>query len=97
MPSLVTVYNWLHNNEGFLKKYTRAKEESADTLADQLLEIADDASLDPNDKRVRIDARKWIASKMKPKKYGDKTALVGDTDDGSIKIHIIKGDDDLCR
>lgn len=25
--------------------------------------------------RLRVDARKWIASKLKPKKYGDKTEV----------------------
>ena len=28
--------------------------------------------------RLRIDTRKWIASKLKPKKYGDKLELSGD-------------------
>lgn len=28
--------------------------------------------------RLRIDTRKWIASKLKPKKYGDKIELAGD-------------------
>lgn len=33
-------------------------------------------------KRLRIDTRKWIASKLKPKKYGDtKTNLLGNVDD----------------
>jgi hypothetical protein len=51
---------------------TRAREDQADTLADEILDIADDSSLDPSDRRVKIDARKWIASKLKPKTYGDK-------------------------
>ncbi|MGL1921975.1 MAG: terminase small subunit protein [Hyphomicrobiales bacterium] len=28
--------------------------------------------------RLRIDARKWLMGKMKPKKYGDRTILAGD-------------------
>ena len=32
--------------------------------------------------RLRIDARKWIASKLKPKKYGDKTAMEHSGPDG---------------
>ncbi len=85
MPSIVAVYKWLDQYPDFVKKYTRAKDESADTLADQILDISDDADLDHNDKRIRIDARKWIASKLKPKKYGDKLELGGD--DGSPLIH----------
>jgi hypothetical protein len=28
--------------------------------------------------RLRIDARKWVASKLKPKKYGDRQVIAGD-------------------
>ena len=30
--------------------------------------------------RLRVDARKWFASKLAPKKYGDKLELAGDPD-----------------
>lgn len=30
--------------------------------------------------RLRVDARKWYASKLAPKKYGDRTTLAGDQD-----------------
>lgn len=30
--------------------------------------------------KLRIDTRKWIASKLKPKKYGDKLELSGDAE-----------------
>jgi len=33
-----------------------------------------------NRSRLRIDTRKWIASKLKPKKYGDKLELSGDAE-----------------
>jgi len=72
MPAKVTVLKWLRDNEEFATHYTRAKEEQADSLEDDILAVADNPSLDPADKRVRIDARKWIAAKLKPKKYGDK-------------------------
>ena len=39
--------------------------------------------------QIRIDARKWIASKMKPKKYGDTTHLVG-ADGGAIQVQHTK-------
>jgi hypothetical protein len=29
---------------------------------------------------LRVDARKWMAGKLRPKKYGDKTILSGDPD-----------------
>ena len=33
----------------------------------------------------RIDARKWTAMKLKPKKYGERVALAGDAD-SPIKV-----------
>ena len=56
----------------FATQYARAMDARSEKLADEIVEIADDPDLDPNDKRVRVDARKWIASKLKPKKYGDR-------------------------
>ncbi len=66
--------------------YVRAREDQADTLADEIVAIADDGSNDTYEKdgvvltnqdvvarsRLRVDARKWVAAKLKPKKYGDK-------------------------
>ncbi len=87
MPSKATVFNWLAKNEAFLDNYTRAREAQADTLADEICDIADDGTndylSDENGRKVvnqeviarsrlRVEARKWIASKLKPKKYGDR-------------------------
>jgi hypothetical protein len=75
MPELKTVYNWLHNHDSFLQKYARAKQDSADAMANELEDIADRVlrgELDPNAARVAADIIKWSASKLKPKKYGDK-------------------------
>jgi hypothetical protein len=88
---------WLRTRADFLNQYTRAKEESADALTDEMLDISDDASNDwmrrnTDEKgapgwyangdhiqrsRLRIETRKWIASKLKPKKYGDKVTHEG--------------------
>lgn len=89
MPDVSTVYRWLVANETFREMYTRAREDQADTLADQIIEIADDGINDTYKKdgvevtnqdviarsRLRVDARKWIAAKLKPKKYGEKLDL----------------------
>lgn len=71
MPAKITVLMWLRTNEEFLNQYTRARTEQADSLADEITDIAD-TETDANKARVRIDARKWVASKLKPKVYGDK-------------------------
>ncbi len=82
MPSRETVYEWLHDDAAFSDNYTRAREAQADYFADEISHIADTES-DPNKARVRIDARKWAAGKLKPKVYGDKLDITGDL---SIKL-----------
>jgi hypothetical protein len=73
MPAISTVFLWLSKYPEFSEQYARAKEESAEFHADGMIEIADNASLEEVQKaRLQIDTRKWVASKLKPKKYGDK-------------------------
>lgn len=72
MPTKAAVFRWLAAHETFADQYARARETQADSLADDVVTIADNSDLDPNDRRIRIDARKWIAGKMRPKVYGDK-------------------------
>ena len=97
IPSQQTVYSWLYKFPEFLEKYTRAREEQADTHFDIITDIADetpqttpvfdkegnqiDVKLDSayiQWQRQRIDARKWAAMKLKPKKYGDRLTHSGD-------------------
>lgn len=75
MPAMSTVFGWLSKYPEFLEKYTRAREAQAESHADQLVEIADNPDIDANHKRIMVDARKWVASKLKPKRYGDKLDL----------------------
>ena len=46
MPSLSTVFKWLREIKTFSHQYARAKEESADALLEETMEIADDGSND---------------------------------------------------
>lgn len=99
MPDRATVYRWLAADPAFCDMYTRAREDQADTLADEIMAIADETpDLNPIlDKhgalieiqlhsaylqwqKQRIDARKWTAMKLKPKKYGDRQILAGDSE-----------------
>lgn len=72
MPGLSTVYQWLAAFPSFAELYARAREDQADTMADQIVKIADEKDEDPQRQRLRVDARKWAASKLKPKKYGER-------------------------
>ncbi len=75
MPSMASVFLWLGKYPEFSESYTRAREAQAETHADRIVEIADDETLDPNHKRIMVDARKWVAAKLKPKRYGDKAEV----------------------
>lgn len=84
LPGLNTVYKRLADDENFAKQYARARDIQADVEFDETKRIADMATAeDYNVARLRIDARKWRASKMAPKKYGDKLAV-----DSNIKADI---------
>lgn len=75
MPSRVTVYNWLATYKPFLNKYTHAREEQAEKFAQEIVDIADDKTGDVQRDRLRVEARKWVASKLKGSLYGDKQSI----------------------
>lgn len=74
MPDRVTIYRWLESNENFRNQYTRARAEQADYYAEQIVDEAM-TSHDAQIGRLRVDALKWAASKMAPKKYGEKVEI----------------------
>lgn len=71
MPNADTVNEWRINRAEFSEQYARARERRAEVLADEIVEIADTAE-DAQLARLRVDARKWAASKLDPKRYGDR-------------------------
>lgn len=85
LPSERTFYKRLSEDDSFAQEYARAREVQAHREADEIKEIADKAKADDyNVARLRIDARKWRASKMAPKKYGDKVQLEHESPDGTM-------------
>lgn len=97
--------------QSFRDQYARAREAQADALAEEILEIADDGKQDSyvdengntrtdqeviGRSRLRVDARKWLASKLAPKKYGDK---IETTLKGGIAVQSVKDltDDELAN
>ena len=90
------------NERILLERYELACIERQDFMANQLLEIADESINDKiivdgkqltnheaiNRSRLRVDARKWLLSKMNPKRFGDKVDV---TTDGEK----IKGNDSI--
>lgn len=90
MPSKTAVLGWLADHPGFAAQYAHARDMQADHYVEETLEIADLAtSEDYQVARLRVDARKWFASKLAPKKYGDRvhTELTG-KDGGPIQSEV---------
>lgn len=86
-PAASTVYVWLDRFPEFAEKYARAREAATEDMLEEILEIADREGLDPQEKRVRIDTRKWAMGKLKPKKYGEKQVVdVGNKDGETLKV-----------
>jgi hypothetical protein len=98
MPAMVNVWRWLNNSEELSNQYARAREEQAENLVDEIIDISDykkdDTYLDESGKevinqeviarsRLRVDARKWVASKLKPKRFGDYTKIQAEVKDTS--------------
>lgn len=92
MPAQSTVYLWLTRHPEFSEMYAHAREEQAETLADEIVGIADAAGPDDvNAARLRVDARKWVAAKLKPRKYGEKiTNEHTGPDGGPVKLERIE-------
>ena len=115
MPNASTVLFWLADatKPEFLEQYTRAKEEQADFMCEEMIEIADDGSNDfmeiqrgdesytvenkewTSRSKLRVETRKWLASKLKPKKYGDKIQSQqvdknGDPTDWTVTLNLNK-------
>jgi hypothetical protein len=83
MPAVSTIFLWLFKQRAFSEQYARACEARTAAFAEETLQIADDAMPIQgrvDKERLRIDTRKWLMSKMFPKKYGDSTTLKGDPD-----------------
>lgn len=84
MPEASTIFRWMRTNEEFRKQYATATEERAEAMSEDTLDISDNSvnlaqSVDPKASnavvsaaKLQVDTRKWLMSKMKPKKYGDK-------------------------
>jgi len=74
MPHISTIYDWQDSHPDFAERYSHARARCADTLAGKVIDEAMN-SHDAPIGRLRMDALKWYASKLAPKKYGDKVEV----------------------
>jgi hypothetical protein len=88
MPCQSTVFKWLVENQAFAEQYARAREAQAEGYADEIVRIADGESKesDHNRDRLRVEARKWVAAKLLPKKYGDRVGIDLSADEDTLAL-----------
>ena len=83
-----TFGRWVDEDASLAVEYARARDDLIERMANEVLELSDsDVGLQPDGKKdwaavqkhkLQVDTRKWLLSKLAPKKYGDKLELSGD-------------------
>lgn len=75
MPHMATVLSWLHKHPEFHEQYARAREIQAEIMAEDIIMYADSSSEESAavaKARLQVDARKWYASKVATRRFGDR-------------------------
>ena len=80
-----TFSRWMDDDAKLAEEYARAREDLIEHIASETLAIADqpvgsteNGSTDSGavqKQRLQVDTRKWLLSKLAPKKYGEKTSM----------------------
>jgi hypothetical protein len=99
----VTFNWWCGEQPALAEAYARAREGLIARMAQELADIADEpVILTPDGKldsaavqkqRLQIDTRKWLLSKLAPKKYGERLELAGDADSpikAAVTVEFVK-------
>lgn len=90
--SLMSFYKWIAANEEIQGIYNYARKVRSDVLFEQIVDISDE-SADFQKDRLRIDARKWVVSKMQPKKYGDRLDVTSGDEPIKTSLNITVADE----
>ena len=97
MPSRDTVRRWQSENGPFRDRYAVARDQQADALAEEAIQIARNADADTVAVcRLQIDTIKWLIAKIAPRRYGEK-AVPEATVKVSIGDAIEKGRERVLR
>lgn len=91
MPPLQTVIGWQAKHEEFAVKCARAREAQAEDMDGRVMSLAErveSGDMDPQAARVALAAYQWRASKLAPKRYGDKTLHTGPDGESAPKVDI---------
>lgn len=100
-PERANIFIWLRKYPEFQFKYTQAKESQVEVNVDYIQEMANEPHhyiddignerVDVSLLRVKIDALKWKAAKLKPKKYGDRIEIEQKTEENErLKAELLE-------
>lgn len=91
-PDKATVFRWLSARQSFRDQYAHAREAQADTFVDEIQDIADEKCKDMvavQRNKMRIDSRKWLATKLRPKVYGSQPEMLDPDQDAPPPVRIV--------
>ena len=94
-----TFIGWTVEDAALAESYARARETLIERMAAETLAIAD-APVGSTEhgttdsgavqkQRLQVDTRKWMLSKLAPKRYGDKVTLAGD-EQNPLKVEAVR-------
>lgn len=99
LPSATTIDYWRYIYPEFEEAYDKAKVRQAKLLAEQTLELADESRDDPdaiNAIKLQIDTRRWLAGKLQPRKFGERTTVeTVDESSEELKDKLLKLEQEL--
>lgn len=74
-PDLDTLLDWLSDNPEFRRRYKKAHDARMERLARSIVALADDKRSNPRDRKLGLEARKWLMSHMEKKAQKEAPAL----------------------
>lgn len=88
-PSRETVLTHVLHDAELAALYARARSSQADALFEKIVQMAENTRPeDANANRVKIDALKWVASKLAPRRYGDRLELEHSGEQPNVVVRI---------
>lgn len=83
-----TFNRWVDADAKLAEDYAHAREDLIERMAQEVIELSDQEVPETGDgkkdwqaiqkHKLQVDTRKWLLSKLAPKKYGDKLEVSGD-------------------
>lgn len=92
LPPWQTIMGWLCRYSEFQEQYARAKQLQAELMAEEILELADDPNTESGQvqrSKLQVETRKWLMSKLLPRKYGDRIDVTSNGEPLPVPSHQI--------